>query len=110
MRNIHNIILTITPYICICLLGCVVSLLTRQTRAGQKTKTSECITNCNDIYTPAIDPATGADSLLIERLNVCNEENDRLTDYILVLETDVNLLSETLSDMEYRLDEIEYNN
>ena len=48
-------------------------------------------------------------SISIERLNVCNEENDRLKDYILVLEADVNLLSETLSDMEYRLDEIEYN-
>jgi len=109
MRKIHNIILTITPYICICLLGCIVLLLTRQTRAGQQTEASECISDCEDVYTPAIDPATGADSLLIERLNVCNEENDRLTDYILVLEADVNLLSETLSDMEYRLDEIEYN-
>ena len=109
MRKIHNIILTITPYTCICLLVCIVLLLTSQTQAGQQTKASECIPDCNDVYMPAIDPATGADSLLIERLNVCNEENDRLTDYILVLEADANLLSETLSDMEYRLDEIEYN-
>jgi len=109
MRKIHNIILTVTPYICIYVLGCVVLLLTRQTQAGQQPKASECIPDCEDVYTPAIDPATGADSLLIERLNVCTEESDRLKDYILVLEEDVNLLSATLADMEYMLDEIDYN-
>lgn len=51
-------------------------------------------------YPKAIDPATGADSALIEQCNFFVEENVRLENYIIQLERDNQIMGSALAEKE----------
>ena len=51
-------------------------------------------------YPKAIDPATGADSALIEQCNFFVEENVRLENYIIQLERDNQIMGSALAERE----------